>query len=46
MDHGDGDHHGGQFLGDQDHHDKMVHTVSQLCNCVCFYFTHMHVQMI
>jgi hypothetical protein len=46
MDHGDGNHHGGQFLGDQDHHEKMVHIVSQLCNCGCFCFTPMHVQMI
>ena len=42
MDHGDGDHHDGQYNGDGDHHVLMGHTVSILCECrsYCFISTY------
>jgi hypothetical protein len=33
MNHGDGDHHDGQYNGDGDHHELMCHTMSLLCEC-------------
>ena len=39
MDHGDGDHHDGQYNGDGDHHVLMGHTVSLLCECRSYCFT-------